>query len=54
MLADPTTAQREVLAAMPYSSNTALLHTDTACCRDAHGPGVVELPAAGRRRQRRR
>jgi uncharacterized protein len=29
MLADPTSAQREVLAAMPYCPNTALLHTDT-------------------------
>ena len=30
MLAEPTATQREVLAAMPYSRNTALLHTDTA------------------------
>ena len=30
MLADPTPAQREVLGAMPYSPNTALLHTDTS------------------------
>ena len=30
MLAEPTAAQREVLAAMPYSHNTALLHTDTS------------------------
>ena len=30
MLADATTAQREVLGAMPYSPNTALLHTDTS------------------------
>jgi len=30
MLAEPTTAQREVLGAMPYSANTALLHTDTS------------------------
>ncbi len=29
LLAEPTTAQREVLGAMPYSPNTALLHTDT-------------------------
>ncbi len=29
MLAEPTVAQREVLAAMPYSRNTAQLHTDT-------------------------
>ena len=30
MLADPTSVQRETLAAMPYSPNTALLHTDTS------------------------
>ena len=30
LLAEPTTAQREVLEAMPYSPNTALLHTDTS------------------------
>ncbi|MGZ4465603.1 MAG: DUF1365 family protein [Nocardioides sp.] len=30
MLAEPTAAQREVLGAMPYSPNTALLHTDTS------------------------
>ena len=30
MLADPTAAQREVLSALPYSSNVALLHTDTS------------------------
>ncbi len=29
MLAEPTPVQREVLGAMPYSANTALLHTDT-------------------------
>lgn len=30
MLADPTPTQRDVLAALPYSSNVALLHTDTS------------------------
>jgi len=30
MLAEPSPPQREVLGAMPYSSNTALLHTDTS------------------------
>ncbi len=30
VLADPTPLQREVLAAMPYSRNTAQLHTDTS------------------------
>ena len=30
MLADPTPVQREVLGAMPYSPNTAQLHTDTS------------------------
>ncbi len=36
MLADPTTTQREVLSAMPYSSNTAQLHTDTSVLPRAH------------------
>ena len=30
MLAEPTDLQRDVLAAMPYSANTAHLHTDTS------------------------
>jgi predicted NAD/FAD-binding protein/DUF1365 family protein len=30
MLQEPTLAQRRALAAMPYSENTALLHTDTS------------------------
>jgi predicted NAD/FAD-binding protein/DUF1365 family protein len=30
MLADPTAVQREVLGAIPYSQNPALLHTDTS------------------------
>ena len=30
LLAEPTPLQREVLSGLPYSSNTALLHTDTA------------------------
>ena len=30
MLAEPTAVQRDVLTAMPYSTNTALLHTDTS------------------------
>ena len=30
MLAEPTAAQRDVLSAMPYSRNTALLHTDAS------------------------
>jgi predicted NAD/FAD-binding protein/DUF1365 family protein len=30
ILAEPTTEQRDVLTAMPYSRNTALLHTDTS------------------------
>ena len=35
--AEPTPAQREVLGAMPYSSNTALLHTDTSLLPKAGG-----------------
>ncbi|MDX6374299.1 MAG: uncharacterized protein QOD98_3287 [Nocardioidaceae bacterium] len=30
MLAEPTAVQRDVLTAMPYSANTALLHTDAS------------------------
>ena len=30
LLAEPTTSQREVLGAMPYAPNTALLHTDSS------------------------
>lgn len=30
LLAEPTPAQRDVLSALPYSANTALLHTDTS------------------------
>ena len=30
MLAEPTATQRDVLTAMPYSTNTALLHTDAS------------------------
>ena len=48
MLAEPTAAQREVLGAMPYSANTALLHTDTSLLPTAdRRPGLVELPPAG-------
>ena len=40
MLAAPTAAQREVLAALPYSRNVALLHTDdVACCRGPRARG---------------
>ena len=35
MLEAPTDVQREVLSALPYSSNTALLHTDTSLLPDA-------------------
>ncbi len=35
MLAEPTAAQREVLGALPYSRNTALLHTDTRLLPEA-------------------
>ncbi len=37
MLAEPTPAQREVLAALPYSRNVALLHTDTSLLPRAAG-----------------
>ena len=35
ILAEPTALQRELLSAMPYSPNTALLHTDTSLLPDA-------------------
>lgn len=35
MLESPTDLQRELLAAMPYSTNPALLHTDTSLLPDA-------------------
>ena len=37
MLAEPTPLQRELLTAMPYSPNTALLHTDTSLLPEAGG-----------------
>lgn len=37
MLATPSAAQREVLAALPYSRNTARLHTDTSLLPRAAG-----------------
>ncbi|GAA4749302.1 hypothetical protein GCM10023350_37980 [Nocardioides endophyticus] len=37
MLAAPTTAQRDVLAALPYSRNVALLHTDASVLPRAEG-----------------
>ena len=38
MLAEPTPAQRELLAAMPYSPNTAQLHTDSSVLPRPTGP----------------
>lgn len=35
MLAEPTALQRELLSAMPYSPNTALLHTDVSLLPEA-------------------
>ncbi len=37
MLAEPTPLQRELLEALPYSPNSALLHTDTSLLPDAEG-----------------
>ncbi|TWG98133.1 putative NAD/FAD-binding protein [Nocardioides sp. J9] len=51
LLADPTPAQREVLGAMPYSPNTALLHTDTRLmpgAPEAHASWNFRRPAADR------
>lgn len=47
MLAEPTPLQREVLGAMPYSANTALLHTDTSVmprARDAWASWNFQRP----------
>ena len=50
MLAEPTAAQREVLGALPYSPNVALLHTDASrAARGRQRPGVLELPPPRRR-----
>ncbi|MFC7360066.1 FAD-dependent oxidoreductase [Nocardioides astragali] len=49
MLEAPTGAQREVLSAFPYSSNTALLHTDTSLlprARDARASWNFHRPAS--------
>jgi uncharacterized protein len=37
MLAEPTPGQREVLAAIPYSDNTAILHTDASVLPRSEG-----------------
>ena len=37
MLAEPTARQREVLGALPYSTNSALLHTDATLLPGAEG-----------------
>ncbi len=37
LLAEPTDLQRELLSALPYSPNTALLHTDSSLLPDAEG-----------------
>lgn len=49
LLADPTPEQREVLGALPYSANTALLHTDTRVmpgARDAWAAWNFRRPEA--------
>lgn len=51
MLAEPSTAQREVLGAIPYSPNTALLHTDDRLmprAEDAHASWNFRRPARER------
>ncbi|MEJ7832821.1 MAG: FAD-dependent oxidoreductase, partial [Nocardioides sp.] len=55
MLAAPSVAQREVLSALPYSANTALLHTDVSLLprtRNAWASWNFRRPAAeGRGRE---
>ncbi|KRC53263.1 MULTISPECIES: FAD-dependent oxidoreductase [unclassified Nocardioides] len=51
LLAEPTSAQREVLGALPYSPNTALLHTDERLmpgATDTHASWNFRRPAADR------
>ena len=49
MLADPTPREREVLGAIPYQPNEAVLHTDTRLLpRRRAGVGELELPPARR------
>ena len=51
MLESPTDLQRELLSAMPYSSNPALLHTDTSLLPSAPGARAswnYTRPADGR------
>ena len=44
MLESPTALQREVLGALPYSTNSALLHTDTSLLPSAaERPRLLEL-----------
>ena len=47
LLADPTPLEREVLGAIRYQPNVAILHTDERCCPAAGEPGRLELPRAG-------
>lgn len=50
MLESPTDLQREVLSALPYSSNPALLHTDTSLlpeATDARASWNFHRPASG-------
>jgi uncharacterized protein len=42
LLADPSAAEREVLSAIPYQANEAVLHTDTSLL--PRRPGELELP----------
>ena len=54
LLADPSRAEREVLGAIRYQPNTAVLHTDAADApAAAEGLGELELPAPRRRPPRR-
>ena len=54
MLDRPTAAERDVLGAVAYQPNQAVLHTDTS--RDATPPrrmGLLERPPGARRPRRR-
>ena len=54
LLADPTADERSVLGAFDYSVNPTLLHHDTRVLPRAARPGLLELPDARLRLDRRR
>ena len=53
LLRDPSERERELLGAIPYQRNEAVLHTDSALLPRRRGArGGVELPPAARAHSR--